>query len=695
MTRTAEHDLAGFCRTHRARLAFLFDSLDPGFACGELADGCVALLDHFRQRDDARLHRLIARGHRILAVTRDVRSPLVAELFDPPPERPADPPPAADLLLADRLVFQGLEGPVARREDGGVDWYDRGPARDIEWAFTLNRHRYLCDALVGHRLTGRAGYLAVVDRWLADWCAANPMFPTPAAKTHDPVWRELEVGLRCGQSWPTLWCYLQPHAGFRPTTRLLMLCAIAEQAPYLERFHMKKAHNHTAMEVAGLAMCAVCFPELRRAREWLDHASAVMAAQPDGQVYPDGVQMEQAYHYHNVTLANFAFAEAILECADPALVPDDLHGCCARMRAYTIEALRPNGTGPMNNDSDLVDLRGPARAIAEEAGRDDWLHVVTAGAEGIPPADPPSRWYPWAGQLVSRDGWDADARWSFFDVGALGVSGHQHRDTLHLSVRAGGRDLLVDGGRYTYRPDVWRQYYLGTASHNCVLVDGAGHRDGPEVADAPHPLPASVEDACDYVVGRHEDGFLAKKGRTVHTRAVLFLRGHGWLVVDRVESDREHVLTPLWHFHPSCTVRADGDDLITDDPDTGNLRLHPIAQFAWRYDLVRGEEDADPGTYRMWKADLVRAPDDEQVQGWYSPTYNVQEPATCAVYRSAWIADATFAWLIAAGRGPAPAAGADATCEAGRFAGTIRLGDGRWRVGIDLGASGRPSLDRT
>ena len=42
-----------------------------------------------------------------------------------------------------------------------------------------------------------------------------------------------------------------------------------------------------------------------------------------------------------------------------------------------------------------------------------------------------------------------------------------------------------------------------------------------------------------------------------HTRAVLYLRGVGWVVVDRIATDRPCRITPLWHLHPDGTVVRD------------------------------------------------------------------------------------------------------------------------------------------
>jgi len=115
------------------------------------------------------------------------------------------------------------------------------------------------------------------------------------------------------------------------------------------------------------------------------------------------------------------------------------------------------------------------------------IRSARAGASGTAPEGPPSRVFAWAGQLVSRSGFDRDAHWSFFDFGPWGI-GHQHQDKLHLSVAAFGRDLLVDAGRFAYSGELaerFRRYAVASAGHNVLSIDGRGQGPGPREVDAP------------------------------------------------------------------------------------------------------------------------------------------------------------------------------------------------------------------
>lgn len=571
------------------------------------------------------------------------------------------PPPALEARAGMMRLGASPPSPLERRPDGGIAWQHRGPTDDIEWAFTLNRHAQLVTLTAAWCATGDRAWAQFADGFLADWLGANP---APDRYVHDPVWRELEVGLRLGGPWPLAF-HTWAGRGLSDATVLGMLASVHRQADYLQRFHGRHA-NHLLMEMGGLAAAAVFWPEFRRASDWRAYALEQVLPQVTDQVYPDGAQKELTAGYHLVALVWFDVC-ALLLGEDAAAVATAVE----RMWQYIASIVRPDGYVPNNNDGDHCSVSIALGLAAAEFKHSKWL------------TESESRFLPWAGQLVSRSTIKDLGHWSFFDVGPLGISGHQHRDKLHLSVMAHGRDLLVDSGRGWYRWDTLRQYFIGTHGHNCVLVDGNGQADGVETVDVPHNLPSAVMPGWDYCRGRHDEGFLGTTDRIVHDRAVLYLRDRCWLVVDRLVSGVAHDWWPLWHFHPDCDLKIEGDHIATNHTGLGHLRVVPLGGAPWRVELVRGAKNPHGGRYRMWKADITFWKTDPQDQGWWSPVYNDIRPAACAVYRAAIPSPAIFAWLLVPGRDPVPA-------PAVQFE---RLGAGRVRISGDIGGAFSVELD--
>jgi len=131
--------------------------------------------------------------------------------------------------------------------------------------------------------------------------------------------------------------------------------------------------------------------------------------------------------------------------------------------------------------------------------------------------------------------------------------------------------------------------------------------------------------------GKEPDNTGVEMG-VIHTRAVVHLPDAGWIVVDHLATDRPHVITPLWHFHPDCTVECDGQSVVTVDEGVGNLRIQPIGDICWEIELVAGREGPD-------------------FQGWYSALHDSKVPNTCACYSASIDHSTTLAWVLQPGKG--------------------------------------------
>jgi len=424
-------------------------------------------------------------------------------------------------------------------------------------------------------------------------------------------------------------------------------------AEYIKKYH-KVEHNHAVMELFGLIKLALCWPEFKKSEEWLEYGTRNFRHELDFEVYPDGVQNELTSHYHGVPLRYFEGVMQIMEHAGKP-VPQEYSETVEAMYNYYAYTMRPDGNGLLNNDSDLDYTRPRVQTAAETYNRRDWQYIVTNGTEGLKPEGTGSVVFPWAGQVVMRSGWDRDAQWAFFDIGPWGWS-HQHNDKLHLSVSAYGRDILVDSGRYWYKPDSWRGYFISSPAHNVILVDDMVQKPDDKLTDNPMTDNYAVLPDFDFAVGTFDKGFEVSRfteeygieqiapptdssvigapeiSDTKHVRAVVNLRGQYFVVVDMIESEAAVDASVLWHFHPDCTVEQEGTSVLSTDAGKGNIRIIPAGTVNWDIDLIKGAEEP-------------------AIQGWYSVRYNEKEPCTVAVYKGKVTGYQTFAWVIIPDRG--------------------------------------------
>ena len=380
--------------------------------------------------------------------------------------------PSAETILSNVFTIQNVPGKVPYKDDGHRDWYYKGPNNDKEWAWLSNRHSQINSVLTAYFETGNTRYPEYIDLFLKDFIIAS--WPYPAVKSSTSVWRGLEVAARA-KVWSRIFYSLINSELMSPATRLLMLSSLPDHAHYNRNFH--GGNNWLTMEISALATIATNFPEFKESENWLDYSIQSMTESMRGQVYADGVQTELTSHYHNVALRNFKLFKEICDRANQPL-PEFYHSTLEAMYSYLAHAVRPDGNRILNNDGDRGSDQPLILAGVKEYDNKEWEFIISNGQSGTEPADGPSWFYPWAGQLISRNGYDMNAHWSFFDVGPWG-SGHQHNDKLHLSIAAYGRDLLVDAGRFAYTGAVaekFRGYARSTKGHNTLLIDGMGQK---------------------------------------------------------------------------------------------------------------------------------------------------------------------------------------------------------------------------
>lgn len=528
----------------------------------------------------------------------------------------------ADTILKNVFVIQNVRGQVPWGDDGHRDWYYKGPNNDREWAWLSNRHSQISQVFDVYMETGNPKYAEYIDLFLRDFIIKS--FPYPGVKSSTSVWRGLEVHSRA-KVWSRIFYGLLNSEYLTPATRLLILSSLPDHAHYNRNFHSQ--NNWLTMEISALATVATNFPEYKNAGEWLDYSIETMVESMKEQVYPDGVQTELTSHYHNVSLLNFVQFKEICDRADKTL-PAFFNQTIEEMYRYIAHVVRPDGYRILNNDGDRGSDRQLILRGAEMYGKQDWVYIATNGNEGVKPDNGPSYFYPWAGHLVSRSGFDENAHWSFFDIGPWG-SGHQHNDKLHISVAAYGRDLLVDAGRFAYTGEVaekFRPYARGSQGHNVLLIDGKGQAPGPRLAEA--PVPDSqwlIEDSYDYAWGSF-DSFNELKGTCIHTRKLYYKRGAFWVVVDQLKTSRPRKVDALWHWHPECKVAVEGNQVFTKNKE-GNLQVVPVGNREWRISLVEGQEEPE-------------------IQGWYSEEYNKYEPCVASIYTTQIEGDSQFVWVL-------------------------------------------------
>lgn len=569
-------------------------------------DDLIAQLDLSRPGLEA-VARAEARGDRAAALHalaeyyRHRQQPLyyigLGEKANPKPANP-------DIARADRAMKHHFESIGYPHTFGTkIDWHfdkttEAGSpyAPNNEWTWQLNRHAEWLALSRAYRDTWDEKYAREFVAQLLSWNADCPM-PADAGNGARSAWRTIETGIRAAQVWPELWYRFVPSPSMTDEALIVFLKAYIQHAHHLMAFHM--TGNWLAMEGNGLYHVGALFPEFKDAPAWRKTAETWIFAELNNQVYPDGVQIELASGYHHVSLNNFLGLYRIAQLNHLPL-PDGFLARLEKMYDFDVYGAMPDRRLPGVQDGDYFDVR---RALDEAASlfpaRQDFRWYASNGKAGKPPAET-SHAFPYAGYYVMRSGWDADARWLWFDGGPFGY-GHQHEDKLELIVAAYGKMFLTDPGNYTYERSKWRAYFTDSESHNVVLVDGQPQRRRGLPRDqyiVKEPLPHVWQTGAesDYVEATFDENFGGDVKRGVaHTRAVLFLKPDLWVVLDKLDArdGKQHSYDALFHY--DAKVERDGLRLITRDPAGPNLTLAVRPDPGLSLKIIEGQEDPVQG----------------------------------------------------------------------------------------------------
>lgn len=367
------------------------------------------------------------------------------------------------------------------------------------------------------------------------------------------------------------------------------------------------------------------------------------------------------------------------------------------MYTYGAYVASPSGCLPQNGDSDLCSTGGFVAGAAAFFNRSDWEYVRTNGAQGRVPSGPehstPSVMFPWAGQAVLRESYEAGAAYMWMDVGPFGSNPfHAHRDKLSIQLHAHGALLLADSGRFAYAGTSFshdrRPYAHDTHAHNTLRIDGMQQQQAPALATAPRPNTSwSFEADRDVVQGSMSlwDGL---KGEATHSRSVWHQRGEWFVVVDVVSSDRPgRTVQATWHCHPNASVTLDpgsnratvvGVDSRTALPSSARVAVVPAT----------GGAAASWASAKVVKGQLKGQDNATEDQGWYSASYADASPAPVLVYDAALGATtrAVFGWLLLPSSGPAPSPATLAITALGSasVSATVTIGAKTWPIEVPI-----------
>ncbi|MCZ8102031.1 MAG: alginate lyase family protein [Burkholderiales bacterium] len=525
----------------------------------------------------------------------------------------------SDQILAGAFTYVGATHVLA----DPLDW-TLNPSRDKEWLIAHHKLYALVDLMQAYRATRREAYIdrwsSLAERWLDQMSSG---FITAS---------DAQVEAKRVESLAT--CILLARDARAPLPGALLrrlLARLADEVDFIAH-HLHPTRNHRTFQLCAMVMVGLLFKELEDAPQQSASALRLLEDNLLDDFLPSGVHVERSTHYHNITL-EAALSVVELAKLNGAVVSLALDERLRRALIFSAWFQFPDGEIPLINDSDTLDHRAMFEAGYRLYGAPEFLWAASRGAAGHPPTQTAADF---DGYVVLTSGWGTDResyasrQHVFIDCAPLGVGSHSHYDFFSFTWFAGGRQIIVDPGRYTYDANPvdgidWRREFKSTRAHNTVAIDGRdqtrylskskipppgverydksvhGAKHGPEVEIL--WLASDLDAASPWVMGAAR----SLEYGPVHYRAFVFVGRSVLLVADVLDppDDRTHRYDSRFHL---------AGDWSEDASLLASAHGCLVAASGWHASI-----------------DTSAAATSSMAQGWVSKTYGIKSPAPVIV----------------------------------------------------------------
>lgn len=497
----------------------------------------------------------------------------------------------ADAVCENRFLFD-MPWDLERTEEemyfpDKIDWYMRMNGDD-EFLYQLNRHGFLVHLGQSYIYTGDEKYAECFCRILEDWIERVP----PDNGNKSP-WRSLEVGIRAS-NWVKAIPYIIESEFYTEKLRKKAESSLKKHAEVLKKEHraFQKMSNWGIIQDSGLFAVSAYFGN----RDDMALAVERLTLETGLQVMGDGVHWEQSSCYHNTVLSELFAVLSAAQKADFDL-SEELKERIYRLALVNLKWIKPDGRQPLFGDSDdnnIRDLLSRSALVFENGvfksqgfGVLDYDSAWMFGEAGIEKYEKIAVTAPEfenavfsdSGSIILRNDWSEKSNWLCFHNGFTG-GGHAHGDKLHFDLMIKGRDVLVDGGRYTYKPGKMRSALKNASGHNTSIVGNREFLKAISPWDVINPA-LSVEsifyqnEKCVLIDGGHL-GYLKSDG--IYTeRKILHIKPDIYIVSDVFRGGSLKKYHQFFHFSPDGNIKTEDNKAVYSDSEI-KAELHFISK---------------------------------------------------------------------------------------------------------------------
>jgi hypothetical protein len=327
-----------------------------------------------------------------------------------------------------------------------IPFLDFQRSGDHKYIWELNRHQHLVVLAQDWALTHDSRIPVEIAAQIESWNVQNPFL-------RSVNWASaLEVAMRA-LSW--IWVLHFCGPALPAETRTLLGTMLLRHGVAISQNLSTYFAPNTHILGEGVALHALGMALGRK--DWVDLGAEIVDRELRAQVLDDGFHFELSSYYHLYALDMFLFHYQLRGR------PDRFDPVRRKMTRVAGAMQSADGLFPLIGDDDGGRFFHPY-------GRRREFARATATTGDL------CEHFESSGLSIFRRG----AAHVTFDCGPFsrGGAGHSHADALSLTLRAHGRDVLVDPGTFTYVADpAARDWFRGTGAHSTVRLGGRDQAD--------------------------------------------------------------------------------------------------------------------------------------------------------------------------------------------------------------------------
>jgi hypothetical protein len=229
-------------------------------------------------------------------------------------------------------------------------------------------------------------------------------------------------------------------------------------------------------------------------------------------------------------------------------------------------------------------------AVQGESAQLDY--VLSEGNAGTAPVLAPVGFYE-AGFAVLRDDWTRrpmNGHSYLFFSAAHHSSVHKQADDLTFEWSHHGVPIVIDSGKFEYKPSPERSFFVSTRAANTIEVDGVSHTVGGVGA-----FGSALTEVGKTASGvQYASAIAPRKPSDVEHARVLAMHDDWLLVADRLTSATEHTYRQWFGLHENFDLVQSDAAPIADDGHGNTFRMLPLADHE-AFESARGQDDPMQG----------------------------------------------------------------------------------------------------